>query len=216
MINGFCTIASATSIAHLVRRISNNYVELHIFLEYFFDWFVNKRIGVGFAGIGAEILTLTGAAVFAAALRVPRVAAAVITQIALDVVENRADTVFAVGLLGAVERAAAHLSSEVGAGDAEDLLRHDVVDALLQIGDLLFETRQQPLGDLAQEDPALAAGVEEARLRTAEQLLRQHVEHSVGQLGRGEDLVAGKVGQAVEDIGTIIHNSQFIIHNLIG
>ena len=177
---------------------------------------MNKRIGVGFAGIGAEILTLTGAAVFAAALRVPRVAAAVITQIALDVVENRADTVFAVGLLGAVERAAAHLSSEVGAGDAEDLLRHDVVDALLQIGDLLFETRQQPLGDLAQEDPALAAGVEEARLRTAEQLLRQHVEHSVGQLGRGEDLVAGKVGQAVEDIGTIIHNSQFIIHNLIG
>jgi len=167
---------------------------------------VNKRIGVGFAGVGAEILTLTGAAVFAAALRVPRVATAVVAQITLHVVENRADTVFAVGLLGAVERAAAHLSSEVGAGDAENLLGHDVVDALLQVGNLLFETRQQPFRNLAQEDPALAAGVEEARLRTAEQLLRKQIEHSVGQLGRGEDLVAGKVGQAIEDVWTIVHN----------
>ena len=177
---------------------------------------MNKRIGVGLAGVGTKILALTGSTAFAAALRVPRVAAAVVTQIALHIMESRTDTVFAVGQFGTVERAAAHLGGEVGAGDAEDLLGHDVVDALLQIGNLLFETRQQPLGDLAQEDPALAAGVEEARLRTAEQLLRQHVEHSVGQLGRGEDLVAGKVGQAVEDIGTIIHNSQFIIHNLIG
>ena len=120
--------------------------------------------------------------------------------------ESRTDTVFAVGQFGAVERAAAHLGGKVGAGDAEDLLGHDVVDALLQIGDLLFETRQQPFRNLAQEDPALAAGVEEARLRTAEQLLRQQIEHSVGQLGRGEDLVAGKVGQAIEDVWTIFHN----------
>ena len=165
---------------------------------------MNKRIGVGFAGVGAEILTLTGAAVFAAALRVPRVATAVVAQITLHVVENRADTVFAVGLLGAVERAAAHLSSEVGAGDAENLLGHDVVNALLQVGDLLFETRQQPFRNLAQEDPALAAGIEKPRIGTAKQLLRQQVEHSVGQLGRGEDLVAGKVGQAVEDVWTIV------------
>ena len=204
MINGFCTIASATSIAHLVRRVSNNYVELHIFLEYFFDWFVNKRIGVGLAGVGAEILALTGTAVFAAALRVPRVATAVVTQITLNVMESRADTVLAVGLLGAVERAAAHLGGEVGAGDAENLLGHNVVDALLQVGNLLFETRQQPFGNFAQEDAALAAGIKEARLAGAEQLLRQHVEHSVGQLGRGEDLVAGKVGQAVEDVWTIV------------
>lgn len=165
---------------------------------------MNKRIGVGLAGVGAEILALTGTAVFAAALRVPRVAAAVVTQITLHIMESRTDAVLAVGQFGAVEGAAAHLGGEIGTGDAEDLPGHDVVDALLQVGDLFFETRQQPLGNLAQEDPALAAGVEEARLAGAEQLLRQHIEHSVGQLGRGEDLVAGKVGQAIEDVWTIV------------
>ena len=165
---------------------------------------MNKRVSVGFAGVGAEILTLTGAAVFATALRVPLVATAVVTEIALHVVKSRADAVLAVGQFGTVERAAAHLGGEVGAGDAENLLGHDVVDALLQVGDLFFEARQQPFGDLAQEDPALAAGIEKPRFGAAEQLLRQQVEHTVGQLGRGEDLVAGKVGQAVEDVWTIV------------
>lgn len=141
---------------------------------------MDKRVGVGLAGVGAEVFALTGAAVHATAAGIPRVAATVVEDVALPVADGRADAVFAVGLLGTVEGAAAHLSSEVGAGDAEDLPGHDVVDALLQIGDLLFETRQQPFGDLAQKDPALAAGVEEARLRTAEQLLWKQVEHPVG------------------------------------
>ena len=165
---------------------------------------MNKRVGVGLAGVGAEILALTGSTAFAAALRVPRVAAAVVTQITLHIKESRTDTVFAVGQFGAVERAAAHLGGKVGTGNAEDLLGHDVVDTLLQVGDLLFETRQQPFRNLAQEDAALAAGIKESRSGTAEQLLRQQVEHSVGQLGRGEDLVAGKVGQAIEDVWTIV------------
>ena len=133
---------------------------------------MNKRIGVGLAGVGTEVFALTGTAVFASALLVPSVTAAFVAQVALHVVENRADTVFAVGLLGAVEGAAAHLSGEVGAGDAEDLLGHDVVNALLQVGDLLFETRQQTFGNLAQEDPALAAGIEESSFAGTEQLLR--------------------------------------------
>ena len=167
---------------------------------------MNKRIGVGLAGVGAEVFALTGAAVHATAAGIPRVAAAVVAEIALHVTESRTDAVLAVGQFGTVERAAAHLGGEVGAGDAENLPRHDVVNALLQVGNLLFETRQQPFGDLAQEDPALAAGIEKPRFGTAEQLLRQQIEHSVGQLGRGEDLIAGKVGQTIEDIGTIIHN----------
>ena len=141
MINGFCTIASATSVAHLVRRVSNNYVELHIFLEYFFDWFVNKRIGVGFAGVGAEVFALTGPAVYAAAAGIPRVATAVVAQITLHIMKSRTDAVLAVGQFGTVEGAAAHLGGEIGAGNAEDLPGHDVVDALLQVVDLLFETR---------------------------------------------------------------------------
>ena len=177
---------------------------------------MNKRIGVGLAGVGAEILALTGAAVFAAALRVPLVATAVVAQIALHIKESRTDTVFAVGQFGAVERAAAHLGSEVGAGDAENLLGHDVVDTLLQIGNLFFETRQQPFRNLAQEDPALAAGIEKPRFGTAEQFLRQQIEHSVGQLGRGEDLVAGKVGQAVEDVWTIVCHIDKVGCNAMG
>ena len=173
MVNSDCIVLFLNPNIQLVRRVSNNYVELHIFLEYFFDWFVNKRIGVGFAGVGAEVFALTGTALFAAALRVPRVAAAVITQIALHIMKSRTDTVFAVGQFGTVKRAAAHLGGEVGAGDAENLLGHDVVDTLLQVGDLLFETRKQPFGNLAQEDSALAAGIKESRSGTAEQLLRQ-------------------------------------------
>ena len=129
---------------------------------------MNKRVGVGLAGVGAEILALTGSTAFAAALRVPRVAAAVVEDMALPVAEGRADAVFAVGLFGTVEGAAAHLGGEVGAGDAENLLGHDVVDTLLQIGNLLFETRQQPFRNLAQEDPALAARIEKPRFGTAE------------------------------------------------
>jgi len=151
---------------------------------------VNKRIGVGLAGIGTEVLALTGTAVFAAALQVPSVTAAVVAQVALRVAESRADAVFAVGLFGAVEGATAHLGGEVGAGDAEDLLGHNVVYALLQVRNMLFKTCQQPLGNLAQKDPALATRVKKARLAGTEQFLWQQVEHSVSQLGRGEDLVA--------------------------
>lgn len=132
---------------------------------------MNKRVGVGFAGVGAKVLALAGAAVYAAAAGIPRVAATVVEDMALPVAEGRADAVFAVGLFGAIEGAAAHLGSEVSAGNAKNLLGHDVVDALLQIGHLLFETRQQPFGNLTQENAALAARVKKARLAGTEQFL---------------------------------------------
>lgn len=159
---------------------------------------MDKGIGVGLAAVGAEVFAFAGAAVLASALRVPSVMASLIQQVALHIAESRADAVLAVGLLGAVERSTAHLCREVGTGDAEDLLGHNVVDALLQVGNLRFQPCQQPLGDLAQEDATLRTGVEEASLRTAKQLLRQQVQHSVGQLRRSEDLVAAQVGEAVQ------------------
>ena len=167
-------------------------------MEYFFDGFMDKGIGVGLAAVGAEVFAFAGAAALAAALRIPGVLAAVVAEVALSVVEGGADAVLAVGELGAVERAAAHFGGEVGAGDAEDLTGHDVVDTLLQVGNFRLESSQQPLGNLAQEYAAFRAGVEEARRRTAEQLGRKQVEHTVGQLGRGEYLVAAEVGQAVQ------------------
>ncbi len=174
---------------------------------------MNKRVGVGLAGVGAKVLALAGAAVHATAAGIPRVAATVVEDMALPVAEGRADAVFAVGLLGTVECATAHLGGEVGAGNAENLFGHNMVDALLQVGNLLFQSCQQPFGNLAQEDSAFAAWVKKARLAGAEQLLWQQVEHSVSQLGRGEDLVAGKVCQAVEDVGAIYHNEELEIIN---
>lgn len=109
---------------------------------------MNKGIGVGLAAVGAEVFAFAGAAVLAAALRVPSVVAAVIVEIALRIAEGGADAVLAVGKLGAVECPAAHLGGEVGTGDAEDLSGHNVVDALLQVGNFRFQPSQQPLGNL--------------------------------------------------------------------
>ena len=164
---------------------------------------MNKWISVDLNGFDAVVLGTIGTTMLTLAV-LPSVATAIVPQVALRVAESRADAVLTVGLLGAIERAAAHLGSEVGASDAENLLGHDVVDAFLQVGDLVFQPCQQPFGNFAQEDTALAARVKKARFGTAEQLLRQQVEHTVGQIGRGEDLVAGKVGQAVEDVWTIV------------
>ena len=159
---------------------------------------MDKGVGVALAGVGAEVFAFAGAAMLAAALGIPGVAAALVPHVAGIAAEGLGDAVLPVGALGAVERAAAHLGREVGAGNAEELLGHDVVDAPLQVGYLRLQSDEQPLGNLAQENAALGAGVEEARAAGAEQLLRQQVEHAAGQLGRGEDLVAGEVGQAVE------------------
>ena len=92
-------------------------------------------------GIGAEVLALAGTAMFATSLQVPYVLASHVAQVALSIIEAGGHTILTIGLLGAIERAAAHLGGKVGAGDAEDLLGHNMVNALLQVGDLLFETR---------------------------------------------------------------------------
>lgn len=120
---------------------------------------MDKGIGVGFADVGAEVFAFAGTAALAAALRVPSVVASLVQQVALLVAEGGADAILAIGLFGAIERPAAHLSSEVSAGNAEDLSGHNVVDTLLKVWKLRFQPCQQPLGNLAQEDATLAARV---------------------------------------------------------
>ena len=163
---------------------------------------MDKRIGIGFNGFYAVILGTVGTTMLTFAV-LPSVLATHVSQVALHIVKSRTYAVLTIGLFGAIECAAAHLGGEVGAGNAEDLLGHNVVDALLQVGNLLFQPCQQSFGNLTQEDSALAARVEKARLAGTEQLLWQQVEHSVGQLGRGEDLIAAQIGQAIEDVGAI-------------
>lgn len=67
-------------------------------MEYFFDGFMDKGIGVSLAAFGAEVLAFAGAAVLATALRVPCVVAAFVQQVALHVLEGGADAVLAVGM----------------------------------------------------------------------------------------------------------------------
>ena len=193
-----------SSISHLIRRISYNYIELHVFEDFVYI-FVNEWISVGLDSFYAVVLGSVGPTMFTLAV-LPSVLATHIAQVALHIVESCTYAVLAIGLFGAIECATAHLGGEVGAGNAEDLLGHNVVDALLQVGNLLFQPCQQSFGNLTQEDSALAARVEKAHLAGTEQLLWQQVEHSVGQLGRGEDLIAAQIGQAIEDVGAIIHN----------
>ena len=163
---------------------------------------MDKGISVGFNGFYAVVLGTIGTTMFTLAV-LPSVLAAHVAQVALSIIEAGCHTILTIGLFGAIERAATHLGGEVSAGNAEDLLGHNVVDALLQVGNLLFQPCQQSFGNLTQEDSALAARVEKARLAGTEQLLWQQVEHSVGQLGRGEDLIAAQIGQAIEDVGAI-------------
>ena len=164
---------------------------------------MDKRISVGLDSFYSVVLSAVGTTMLTFAV-LPSVLASHVAQVALCVIETGGHTILTIGLLGAIERATTHLGGEVGAGDAEDLLGHNMIDALLQVGNLLFKARQQPFGNLTQEDTAFAARVEEARLAGAEQFLRQQVEHSVGQLGRGENLIAAQIGQAIEDVGAIV------------
>ena len=164
---------------------------------------MDKRISVGLNGFYAVVLGTVGPTMLTFAV-LPSVLASHIAQVALRIVETGGHTILTIGLFGAIECATTHLGGEVGAGNAEDLFGHNMVDALLQVGNLLFQPCQQPFGNLAQKDTAFAARVKKARLAGTEQLLWQQVEHSVSQLGRGEDLIAAQIGQAIEDVGAIV------------
>ena len=47
-------------------------------MEYFFDCFMDKGVGVGLAAVAAEVLAFTGTAMFTAALPVPGVVTSLI------------------------------------------------------------------------------------------------------------------------------------------
>ena len=86
-----------------------------------------------------------------------------------------------------------------------------MVNALLQVGYLVGQTVNQPLGYLAEEHPALGAGVEETGAGTAEELLRQQVEHLVGQLRRREHFVVAQVGQTGKYVGIVVIHSRAVL-----
>ena len=103
---------------------------------------MNKRVGVTFACVSTQIFTFAGTTMLTAALGIPRVSAPLVPHIASIIAESLGDAILAVGQLGAVERPAAHLGGEVGASNAEELLGHNMVNTLLQVGNLLFQSNE--------------------------------------------------------------------------
>lgn len=92
-----------------------------------------KLVGVLLGGGASVIDLLAGTAVLALAVD-PGVLQRLVPYVALLVVET-ADAVATVGRLAAIERAAAQEGGQLCQGHAKHLVVHDVVDALLTVGD---------------------------------------------------------------------------------
>ena len=162
----------------MVRRVADDDIELH-FENLLGVVGVDEFIGMGFESLslGVAKLIFACAAPFAAAVDegVRNVAK---TNVAFDGLEwTRRIT--AVRILRAIKRPARDERGQLGRRDTEDLFVKNVIDPGLQIGNLVGQPRNQPLRDLSQEHPALAADVEERRLAAPKEFLRQHIEHLV-------------------------------------
>ena len=153
---------------------------------------MNKLVGMGFQFVASVINFLRGSTITALALY-PCMADVAIADVASLIVELR-NAVLAAGIFRAVEASTAHHGGQPGDGNSKKLMVHDVVDTLLLVGYLVSQANNQPFGYLTQEDAALGARVEETRIGTLEQFLRQHVQHLVGQLRRGEHFVVAQIG----------------------
>ena len=77
--------------------------------------------------------------------------------------ELRANAVLRISTFAAIDAATREHGGQFCNSDTVKLLRVDVVDALLLIGDSLFKADNQALGYLAEEDARLRDGVEKAR-----------------------------------------------------
>lgn len=166
-----------------------------------------ELVGVLFGIFAAVIYGLAGTAETAFAF-CPAMMEAFVADFALVVGELVADGVSAVGIAAAIEASTGEVRGEFCDGEPEDLSGQDVVYTLLSVQYRSFQAFDEPTCDLTKEDSALAAGVEEAGVRRTEKVLRQEVEHLVGECRRGEDFVVAQIGDAVEDV----RNAFFSLH----
>jgi len=115
----------------------------------------------------------------------------------------------ALGMLGAIQAAPGQQAGQLGDADAEHLPGQNVVHPRFQLRHLLRQPRHQTDGDLAQEDTGLRAGVQKAHRAVRPDVsaavgrrprFGQRVQHSVCELGRGENLVVREVRDACQNI----------------
>ena len=162
---------------------------------------MNKLVGILFRLAASVIHFLAGTTVFTLAID-PCVTEGLVEDMPLLIIEI-ADAMLAAGTPAAIERAAAQQRCQFCQGDAIHLMVHDMVDTLLTIGYLTGQAAVEPLHYLTQKHARLAERVEKGGRRVAKQFLGKHVQHLVGQHGRGEHLIVAQVGDAVEHIGIV-------------
>lgn len=162
---------------------------------------MDKLIGI-LLGLVASVIHLLACPAVSALAVDPRMRNGLILHMAFLVVKV-ADTVRTVGPFAAIERAATQQRGKFGQGNAKHLTVHDVVNALLTVGNGFGQATVKPLDYLTKKYARLAERVEKGGCRTAEQLLRKQVEHLVGLGWRREYLIVAEVGDAVQHIGIV-------------
>lgn len=170
---------------------------------------VNERVGVGFQSCRPVENGFARAAILAL-VAIPSVFEALEPDVAIVAGEGFGDGVLAVGVLGAIHAAPREQAGDLRDADAEHLPGEDVVHALLQIRNLLFQSLSEADRDLAQEHAGFRAGVQELHrvigpdvraLVVRRPRLGQRVQHPVGKLRRCEHLVVGEVRDARQHVG---------------
>ncbi|OPZ12114.1 MAG: hypothetical protein BWZ07_01555 [Alphaproteobacteria bacterium ADurb.BinA280] len=198
----------------MIWWITDDYVELHIVSKQLDDASlnvirVNKRIGIILnTRISIEECFWSTTKY---ALRVsPRMLDSLKPDVARLAGKAFGNRVFAIGVFGAIHTAPREQAGELRDADTKHLSGQYVIDARLQVGNLLRQARREAAGDLAEEHARLGAGVEKGDRAVGPQVgpivagrpgLGKGVEHPLGEVGRGEDLVVGQVGDAGEHIG---------------
>jgi hypothetical protein len=132
-----------------------------------------------------------------------------VADVALGIVKTN-DGVRPIGVFGAVHSAAGEEGRQLRNGDAEELISENVFQALLPIWEVSFQPLVEPFGNLPQKDATLAAGVQKGNGRVGKKLLREQIQHGVGNLRRREHLVTGKIGQTAQYVrvmDVIVHDS---------
>ena len=163
---------------------------------------MNKFVGVGFQAVVSLILTFRRPAEDAAPV-FPAVPGILEADVALNGIEVD-DRIAAIGIFAAIEAAARKEAGDLRHGDAVNLLMEDMVQPLLEIGDLIRQSHDQAPGNLPQEDAGLGRRVQKLGAGVPKQLLGQQVQHGVGDLRRGEHLVVAQIGQAGEDVRIVV------------
>lgn len=122
-----------------------------------------------------------------------------IADVAVGIVKTN-DGIRPIGVFGAVHSAAGEEGRQLRNGDAEELISENVFQALLPVWDVSFQPLVEPFGNFPQKNAALAAGVQEGGGGVGKKLLRQQIQHGIGNFRRREHLITGKIGQAAQHV----------------